>query len=362
MSSNRDSLISELELAVSGASPQNRVNTLRRVTDLFLIEADRLNDEQIRVFDDVLCRLVAKIERRALSELGMRLAPVDRAPVEIINRLARDEEILIARPVLTQSNRLTSSDLIAVAELRGQAHLLAISEREQIDTSVTDVLLSRGDREVVQTLAKNSGAQFSEHGMDILVRKAEGDEDLTEAVGLRGDLPQRWLQELLQRATDTVRSKILLLAPPELRETIQRVIQEVAQAFRGFAAPDPDFADAELLVGTMEKNGMLNESSLMDFIKSRKYAELTVALARLSSATSKTVSGLLTGQRNDAVLIPCRAANLGWPTVEALLRNRFPRQTVSEQVIELAKHDYAKLSVATAQRTLRFLQVRDSVK
>jgi hypothetical protein len=100
----------------------------------------------------------------------------------------------------------------------------------------------------------------------------------------------------------------------------------------------------------------------VDFIKSRKYAELTVALARLSSATSKTVSGLLTGQRNDAVVIPCRAANLEWPTVEALLRNRFPRQIVSEQVIELAKHDYAKLSVATAQRTLRFLQVRDSVK
>src|ERR1700722_10712489 len=127
MSSNRDSLISELELAVSGASPQNRVNTLRRVTDLFLIDADRLSDEQIRVFDDVLCRLVAKIEKRALSELGMRLAPVDRAPLKVINHLARNEEILIARPVLTQSTRLTSSDLIAVAELRGQAHLLAIS-------------------------------------------------------------------------------------------------------------------------------------------------------------------------------------------------------------------------------------------
>jgi hypothetical protein len=75
------SLIDELEAAVRDGSADSRVQTLRRITDLFLHDANRFNDEQITVFDDVLCLLVDKLERTALEELGKRLAPVDTAPI-----------------------------------------------------------------------------------------------------------------------------------------------------------------------------------------------------------------------------------------------------------------------------------------
>jgi hypothetical protein len=91
-----DSLIAELELAVKGDSPDNRTKTLRRVTDLFLNDAERLNDDQIKVFDDVLCLLVRRIEHKALVELSKRLAPVDNSPLEVIRRLAQDQEIDVA--------------------------------------------------------------------------------------------------------------------------------------------------------------------------------------------------------------------------------------------------------------------------
>jgi hypothetical protein len=54
VSTAQDSLIDELEAAMKSGSSENRVTTLRRITDLFLHDADRLNDDQIRVFDDVL--------------------------------------------------------------------------------------------------------------------------------------------------------------------------------------------------------------------------------------------------------------------------------------------------------------------
>ena len=69
-----ESLIAELELAVK-ESPESRIKTLRRVTDLFLNDADRLNDDQIKVFDDVLCLLIRRIEAKSLVELSKRLAP-----------------------------------------------------------------------------------------------------------------------------------------------------------------------------------------------------------------------------------------------------------------------------------------------
>jgi hypothetical protein len=123
-----------------------------------------------------------------------------------------------------------------------------------------------------------------------------------------------------------------------------------------------DFTHAERLVQTLEKSGKLNESVLLDFVNRRRYDEMTVALARLSSAPLKVVSEVMMGLRNDALLVPCKAAGLTWQTTEAILRHRHPDQTISDRVIELARIDYNRLSITTAQRTLRFMQVRTSAK
>jgi hypothetical protein len=53
---------------------------------------------------------------------------------------------------------------------------------------------------------------------------------------------------------------------------------------------------------------------------------------------------------------------LGWPAVEAILQNRQPERPPSPQILELAHRDYQRLSPETAQKTLRFLQVRATVK
>jgi uncharacterized protein (DUF2336 family) len=349
-------------LAVKDDLLENRTKTLRRITDLFLDDAHRLNDEQIKVFDDVLCLLIRRIEGRALIELSNRLAPVDNSPIEVIRRLARDEDIAVAEPVLTQSRRLPLSDLIEIAAVASQAHLLAIAGRYQLPESVTDVLLSRGDEEVVFKLATNPRARFSQTGYSILVDDAEADDRLAETVALRFDIPPHLLRELLQRATEAVRARILAIAPPETRDDIQRVIADIAKSVGNAAVTPRDFSDAERLIAAMEASGKLDENALLDFVNRRKYEEMTVALARLCCASLKLVSGLMIGLRNDALLVPCKAADLKWPTVEAILRNRHSNHKVSDQVIELARGDYDHLSVATAQRTLRFMRVREIAK
>ena len=96
------------------------------------------------VFDDVLGKLIHRIETKALAELSSRLAPIDNAPIDVIRRLARNDEIIVAGPVLATSARLTASDLIEVAETKSQRHLLAISGRSQLEEAVTDVLLTHG--------------------------------------------------------------------------------------------------------------------------------------------------------------------------------------------------------------------------
>lgn len=362
MQSGHQSLIADLELAVTEDSVGSRTSTLRRVTDLFLNEAGRLSEDQISIFDDVLCLLIRKIEKQALVELSRCLAPIDSSPIEVIRQLARHGSIEVAGPVLTQSRRLTAGDLVEIAAAASQAHLMAISGRFELAEAVTDVLLSRGDEEVVFKLATNPSARFSKSGYEILVQDAETSDQLTETVALRLDIPPDLRRELLQRATDSVRSRILALASPETRGEIQRVIADTANSVAKAVASDRDFTRAEELVRAMEERGQLDQGALLEFVNRRKYEEMTVALARLCSAPLKMISGLMMGLRNDAILVPCKAAGLNWPTTEAILRNRHSNHAVSEQIIAMARSDFERLSVATAQRTLRFMQVREAAK
>ena len=119
----RQSLITELEDAIRSGSKEKRIDSLRRITDLFVADADRLNDQQIDVFDDVLGHLINRIEGKALAELSRRLGPINNAPADVVRRLARDDNILVAEPILTQSARLRDEDLIEIAGTKTQAHL-----------------------------------------------------------------------------------------------------------------------------------------------------------------------------------------------------------------------------------------------
>ena len=51
----------DLDAVPRNGSPDKRVDTLRRVTDLFLSDGDRLNDAQIGVFDRVIEQLINQI-------------------------------------------------------------------------------------------------------------------------------------------------------------------------------------------------------------------------------------------------------------------------------------------------------------
>jgi len=354
------SLIIELEDAIKSGSQDKRVETLRRVTDLFLGDADRLNEAQIGVFDDVLVHLIERIETRALAELSARLAPIDNAPTEVIRSLARSEEIVVAAPVLTQSARLTTNDLVEIARTKSQAHLLAISGRAQIEEAVTDQLLSRGDREVAHKLAKNAGARFSQSGFTALVNRSESDDSLAKAIGVRLDLPLPVLRALLSKATEAVRAWLLSHAPPEAGAEIQRTLATVSNAITREAAAPRDFTLAQQQVAAMHERGELNEATTLGFANSQKYEEMVAALSAQCSASIQLVAALVKSERNEGLLVCCKAAGLKWPTVTAILRNRFAHHTVPDDELALARADYLSLSQASAQRTLRFWQVRAS--
>ena len=353
------SIIAELEDAVRGGSSARRVETLRQVTDLFLNDGERLSDDQVKVFDDVLCLLIARVETRAKAELSKRLAPLDYAPFEVIQHLATDDEIAVAGEVLTHSTRVSTDTLVEVASAKGQDHLLAISGRANLPEEVTDVIVDRGDGRVIRKLANNASANFSEAGYSNIVARADGDDELVEILGLRLDLPIQYLRDLVRRAKDTVRARLLAIAPPAIQQEIRRVLNDIATEQ---TPPGRNYGVVEQVVRLMGQLNELDDAAVYNFAEANKFPEVTVALAVLNDVPVEMIARLLEGARSDLILIPCRSGRLNWPTVEAILRGRPAPFPVDEQTLEVAQRDYRKLSMETAQRTIRFWQLHNRIE
>jgi uncharacterized protein (DUF2336 family) len=356
------SVIDELEHVLAAGSSDRRTEILRRVIDLYLGNATAFNAEQVGLFDDVLAHLIKEVEITALAELGAKLAPVDNAPHGIICSLARHDEIAVAGPVLARSTQLTDGELADVAGSKSQGHLGAISERARLAAAVTDILIQRGDNGVVRKLSQNQGATFSDGGYVTLVERAEADERLAENLGLRLDISPQLLQDLILKATETVRARLLSVVPSDRQAVIQNILSSVSDKVLRDVTAARDFSRAVVLIDKMQSAGRLNEAAIVEFAGAGQYEELIAGLARVCAAPVELVERLMQNMRYDGILVACKAAELRWPTFNAILKARFGPCDLPTTDLTQARSDFLKLSVPTARRMLRFWLVRGVAK
>ena len=202
MTSEALPLIVELDCLLGRAPAGWRGKTLRRLTDLFLVDAASYTDDQVAVFDDVISRLIEKIDRRMLVELSNRLAQAEKAPSKVVGTLARHTDMLVAGPLLEKSKVLTQADLVEIADKdrRDPALLSMIAARPQLSEAVTDVLIRRGPPAIARKILDNSGARISESSFARMVTSVENDKELATAIAKREDLPAElrpWLDAAL---------------------------------------------------------------------------------------------------------------------------------------------------------------------
>jgi uncharacterized protein (DUF2336 family) len=349
------SLLPKIEDALRAGPAARRSEILARVTDLFLQGGERLSDAQVALFDDVLGRLIVEIETKALVQLAQRLAPVANAPAEVVRSLARHDDIAVARPVLQHSPRLHDGDLAELARSHGPAHLLAISGRAGLGEAVTDVLVRRGDHEVVRAVVNNRAARFSETGFAALVKRASHDDVLAVQVGQRADMPAALFRRLVAQATAAVQARMLATARPETQAEIRKVLAKVAREVGARAAPPRDYAAARATIAEMQRAGRLREDEVARLAAAGKLEATVVALAALCRVSVEVVDRLFGGSRPDPVLILCKAMRFRWETVAAVLALRLaPRGPAMDG----AQVQFERLSTATAERVLQFWRAR----
>jgi len=350
------SLIPGLDDIVKNGDPKRRADAARKISELFLAGAAQFRPAHVDLFDGILTGLVPHTEIAARAELAERLSLLGNAPPALVGQLAREDEILVAGPLLRRSPVIVESALIEIARMKGQGHLLAMSERPALAAGVTDVIVRRGDREVVRRVAGNAGAQFSASGYSSLIKRAGGDGVLTLTVGQRDDLSAPRLKELLTGSVELVRRRLFEVAKPGKKAAINHAMIEIVGAPKQ-SAIRRDFAPAQRAILALHHAGELNEAALLGFAKAHKYEESVAALAAMSAVRIATIDRLILGDRHDPILILGRATGLEWATTRALIVLRLgPGRVPSATDIE----NFERLAPSTAQRVVGFWQTRQS--
>ena len=288
-------LAKELEAVLASGSAPRRVDILNRITDLFLFGAERYSPDQVRLFDDVIGRLLPAVDAKARARLAERLAPIANAPGGVIRTLAVDDEIAVAGSVLVLSAQLGERDLVAIADSKNKSHLLAIARRDRLSAAVTDALIARGDRDVLAALARNDSARFSSAGC----------------------------RQMLERSARV---------PPLASEAEPKAEPK--------DRPSPD------------------EAEIYRYARDGKLVETAAALSLMSGIPNDAVERALLNPRAEALLVFARAAGLSSVTTEVILRLRAADCGMSMEDVAQAMAKFTRLPRDSARRVLSFFRIR----
>jgi uncharacterized protein (DUF2336 family) len=350
------SFLQGLDEAILRGTAESRKRALWHTTDLMM--TGRYSDDEIWTFGEVIGRLADEIEVAARAQLARRLADFDRAPVNIIHKLAFDDEIEVAGPVLQDSERLEPYALIANACIKSQTHLLAISKRKSIDQAVTDELVTRGNQEVVKSVANNNGARFSDFGFLHMIQRAEGDSILAEQLGLREDIPRHIFQQLIAKASDDVRKR-LERERPGMVDQIQSSVTDVAGELQSkFGPVSRGYFVAKRVVATQHRLGNLNENSISGYARSHRLEEVTIGLSLLCALPSDVIERAVLDKNREMLLILAKALDFSWATTMSLLFLGAKDHRITAKDLQELEREFGGLNVETSRSVLEFYRSR----
>jgi uncharacterized protein (DUF2336 family) len=353
------SMHQDLTKIAAERSPEKRLELLHKVTDLYFEGFGNHSASESYLFNDIMEKIVELFSNDLKRKVSASLAVLPDFPTTIVKTFAQDEDIEIARPVLRNALSLTDEDLVLLAERGSQAHLNAIAGRSTIPEKVTDVLIDRGDRNVVHTVTANHGARFSNQGLERLVDKATDDVDLRELLVERPDLSPRAVDKLLPLVSESLMMKLAErgydlngAVPPDM-------IASLRQRFTAQLRTRKDDIQHVSAVIDAIRNGRapLDDQARL-IAESGRLLDVSTLLSTFARLEQDHVFSLIYRGQLQTVLILCRSLELSWPTVDAMLAVRAAKQRMHYFSDPAVRRDYEAVDLAVAQRTIRFLRVR----
>jgi len=352
-------MFTELKYLAEERSSEKRLDLLRKISDLFFAGIDMHSESETSLFNEVIERIVDQISRDAKIDVATNLATLPGFPLPVVRKLAKDNDIEIARPVIRGALGLTDLDLIDIGRKASDQHLDAIAGRAPLSEAVTDVLIDRGSRDVVHTVTSNHGAAFSEWGMDALIGKARDDGSLQDILVERPDLTQTAVDKLSSIVSEALAIKLAERGYQVTGQIPEHVVKTARDAFaRAVQDRDHNALAAERIIVQFGAGRITLENAVVEIVKCQQMLAVAALLSHHTGLDRNVLMKMLSGGTPQTVLVLLRALDLQWTTVAAFMAFRATKQRTRASLGIKAQRDYEAIDATAAKRTLRFLQIR----
>lgn len=353
-------LIDEIQNTTVSGSTKKQLSALKRITDLFVTGSPRYSAQQIELFDEVFKSLVVVIELKTRVKLARHLATNSNAPPRLVRAFAFDDAVEVAAPVLSRSMALSEADLVVSASTQSQGHLYAIAQRPAISEAITEILIERGEPNVVHAVAKNAGACFSDGSFRELVMRAGDDAKLALHVGTRRDIPRHHFLKLLETASASVCSK-MIAANPQFSDVVQDAVTEVIDDINLEVRNNSrDHAIARQKVRRLKYWRELGDANVHAAASAQDFEKAVMALSVLAHCPIEMAERAVLHENPGVVQVIAKAAGCSWATLKALLLMRAAERRMSKADLEQARENFQRLETRTAKRVLEFYDARRS--
>lgn len=271
-----------------------------------------LSDEQHQRLREVTYEVLRILVRDQVARVRQMLAEVLKdvanVPSDVIRALARDNEIVVAAPVLQFSPVLTDEDLLEIIRsVPIPGALAAIARRSGMRPQVADALCASADVAAIAHLLENASAQIREETLDRLIDLAPEHEEWHGPLVRRPLLPLKAASRLARFVADNllkVLSERRDLDPAAMREVnaamMRRLAAEEKVEQSRAAPPKPNTATPKTKVSealaraqSLKARAALGEEQVLGALSSdRTFAR--AALAVLAQVPVEVVDRVLT--------------------------------------------------------------------
>ena len=296
-----------------------RDQLFRNMAQLYSYVSDRCDDEQVAQYDEVLCQLAELVEVEARTHVAKLLAPLERAPGNVVAKLANDE-IQVAAPLLEFSNVLSDDDLIDIVANQSEAHRVAIAGRNNVPERVGDAIVEHGAGPSVVRLVRNAQAELGKEALHKLVALASTDKELATDLRGRSDIDWNSMRNEIgvagQKVLDTLGAQVRPL-DPVTADKVNQVVYNRMRNRAGFSAQEWKVAYNQ--VKAMSDRRQLDERALMRFARFGYGHHSAAALTVLLDVSPEVFVKWLAMQDYVATTVALRALDLKPELFEALV-------------------------------------------
>jgi hypothetical protein len=300
------------------------------------------------VFSEVLLKVLDRLEVPSRVALAERICAEDRVPGRLLKKLASDEEIEVATPVILNARSLGDEDFASIVAEVSSAHMLVMCQRRPIRPVLSRVLAERGDAEVLRSLTRNHAATLGGDTFDLLVARARKDTSLQEALGDRPDMPgaaaERMVpflsRELIQRIRENGRNEALVTA---IETRSAREVEIQLLEFSGAASKTQQFIDSAV------EGKVPVDVAVSSFAEKDRAFELAQLLARKVDWPDNVVVPLVFREDEKPLLVLCRVCGVTEKSYGKVVRMRSKRMRLSSATASESLRRYEELGAGEAR-------------